>query len=102
VLAAARAPDRAAAADAAGRVLAEVHAYAREHGGRAETFAGPAGAGDLLAAADGRDAAVAPGADAAALDLLSRTLAAGGIDAPATRELAVRMRPRTRAGARVA
>ena len=99
LLAAAAAPDRTAAAADAGRVLAEVHAYARVHGGRAETFAGPAVAGTLL---DGADVAPAPGADAAALELLARTLAAGGVDAPATRELAARLHARTRAGARVA
>ena len=38
-----------AAGAAAGKVFAEVDAYARRHGGRAETFAGLAGAGDLVA-----------------------------------------------------
>ena len=38
-----------AAGAAAGRVFAELDAYARRHGGRAETFAGLAGAGDLVA-----------------------------------------------------
>jgi 1-acyl-sn-glycerol-3-phosphate acyltransferase len=36
---------------AAGKVFAEVDALARAHGGRPETFAGLAGAGDLVAAA---------------------------------------------------
>lgn len=38
-----------AAGAAAGRVFAEVDAYARRQGARAETFAGLAGAGDLVA-----------------------------------------------------
>jgi 1-acyl-sn-glycerol-3-phosphate acyltransferase len=38
-----------AAGAAAGKVFAEIHAYARAHGGRSETFAGLAGAGDLVA-----------------------------------------------------
>ena len=36
---------------AAGKVFAEVDALARVHGGRPETFAGLAGAGDLVASA---------------------------------------------------
>jgi glycerol-3-phosphate dehydrogenase len=36
---------------AAGKVFAEVDALARAHGGRPETFAGLAGAGDLVASA---------------------------------------------------
>jgi glycerol-3-phosphate dehydrogenase (NAD(P)+) len=36
---------------AAGKIFAEVDAIARRHGGRAETFAGLAGAGDLVATA---------------------------------------------------
>jgi glycerol-3-phosphate dehydrogenase (NAD(P)+) len=38
-----------AAGAAAGKVLAELDAYARRHGGRPGTFAGLAGAGDLVA-----------------------------------------------------
>jgi glycerol-3-phosphate dehydrogenase (NAD(P)+) len=38
-----------AAGAAAGRVYAECHALARAHGSSAETFAGPVGAGDLVA-----------------------------------------------------
>jgi 1-acyl-sn-glycerol-3-phosphate acyltransferase len=38
-----------AAGAAAGKVFAEIDAYARKRGGRADTFAGLAGAGDLVA-----------------------------------------------------
>jgi len=98
-----------AAGAAAGRVFAEVDAYARSRGARAETFAGLAGAGDLVAtvvASTSRNrragellgagmtaAAIGTelGQTAESLDtmpLLARALDAGGIEAPAVRGLA--------------
>jgi glycerol-3-phosphate dehydrogenase (NAD(P)+) len=98
-----------AAGAAAGRVFAEVDAYARRRGAHADTFAGLAGAGDLVAtvlAAGSRNrragellaAGTAPGdiedalGQAAesldALPLLARALRDGGIDAPAVNGLA--------------
>ncbi len=98
-----------AAGAAAGRVFAEVDAYARSRGARAETFAGLAGTGDLVAtvvATGSRNrragellgagmpaAAIGTelGQTAESLDtmpLLARALRDGGIDAPAIRGLA--------------
>ena len=78
-----------AAGAAAGKVLAEVDAYARRHGGQPGTFAGLAGAGDLVATviADG----AAQGRTAEALDalpLLAAALREDGADAPAVTGLA--------------
>jgi 1-acyl-sn-glycerol-3-phosphate acyltransferase len=72
-----------AAGAAAGRVFAEVDAYARRQGARAETFAGLAGAGDLVASVIADDHG-----DAAALPLLALALREGGVDAPAVSGLA--------------
>jgi 1-acyl-sn-glycerol-3-phosphate acyltransferase len=92
-----------AAGAAAGKVFAEVDAYARRVGSRPETFAGVAGAGDLVGtviAAGSRNrragellgqgvpaASIGPelGQAAEALDgvaLLARTLQRGGVPAP--------------------
>ena len=49
--AAAAARGESLAGDAAGRIFSEVHALAVARGGRSETFAGLAGAGDLVASA---------------------------------------------------
>jgi glycerol-3-phosphate dehydrogenase len=98
-----------AAGAAAGRVFAEVDAYARSRGAHAETFSGLAGTGDLIATvvadtsrnrragellAAGVPAAqiepelgqAAEGLDA--LPLLARALSDGGMDAPAVSGLA--------------
>jgi glycerol-3-phosphate dehydrogenase len=98
-----------AAGAAAGRVFAEVDRLARSRGAHAGTFAGLAGAGDLVAtvvAAGSRNrragellghgmragdiepelGQAAEGLDA--LPLLARALEAGGVDAPATAGLA--------------
>jgi 1-acyl-sn-glycerol-3-phosphate acyltransferase len=71
---------------AAGRVFAEVDAYARRRGAHAETFAGLAGAGGLVATvvAAGDDAAAQPDA----LPLLAQALASAGVDAPTVAGLA--------------
>jgi glycerol-3-phosphate dehydrogenase (NAD(P)+) len=104
---------------AAGRVFAEVDAYARTRGAHAETFAGLAGTGDLIAtvlAAGSRNrragellaAGTAP-ADIAgtlgqaaesldALPLLAHALRAGGVDAPAVCGLADVVEGRVDAG----
>ena len=95
-----------AAGAAAGKVFAEVDAYARSRGGRPETFAGPAGAGDLVAtmvagAAHGGLPPVA-GQDAEALDalpLLAAALRDGGVDAPAVTGLAAVVEGRVQPGA---
>jgi glycerol-3-phosphate dehydrogenase (NAD(P)+) len=66
---------------AAGRVFSEVHALAVASGGRSETFAGLAGAGDLVASA------IAGGQTAdsrATLPLLELAFERRGIDAPVT------------------
>jgi 1-acyl-sn-glycerol-3-phosphate acyltransferase len=94
---------------AAGRVFAEVDAYARRRGAHAETFAGLAGTGDLVAtvlAAGSRNrragellaAGTAPdqieptlGQAAESLDalpLLAHALSSAGVDAPAVAGLA--------------
>jgi glycerol-3-phosphate dehydrogenase (NAD(P)+) len=93
---------------AAGRVFSEVHELAVASGGRSETFAGLAGAGDLMAAAiaeDSRhrragemvDAGVPAGQVEAAVQqtaeslatvpLLTEAFAREGIDAPVTKGL---------------
>ncbi|WP_158276891.1 MULTISPECIES: 1-acyl-sn-glycerol-3-phosphate acyltransferase [Solirubrobacterales] len=98
-----------AAGAAAGKVFAEVDAYARRRGARPETFAGLAGAGDLVAtvvAAGSRNrragellAAGVPGHDIAprlgqavesldALPLLATAIAAEGLEAPTLAGLA--------------
>jgi glycerol-3-phosphate dehydrogenase (NAD(P)+) len=82
-----------AAGAAAGRVFAEVDAYARRRGARAETFAGQAGAGDLVASVVAQD----PG-DADALPLLALALREGGVDAPAVSGLADVIEGRVDAG----
>jgi glycerol-3-phosphate dehydrogenase len=98
-----------AAGAAAGRVFAEVDEYARRRGAHADTFAGLAGTGDLVAsllAAGGRNRragellaaglpaeAIGPELGQAAegldaLPLLALALRAGGVDAPAVSGLA--------------
>ncbi|WP_205697362.1 1-acylglycerol-3-phosphate O-acyltransferase [Conexibacter sp. SYSU D00693] len=98
-----------AAGAAAGRVFAEVDAYARGRGARAETFAGLAGAGDLVATvvaegsrnrragellgqgvpADEIQPALGQAAEALdALPLLARALRDGGVSAPCVSGLA--------------
>jgi len=98
-----------AAGAAAGKVFAEVNAYARRRGGRAETFAGLAGAGDLVATvvaqgsrnrragellgAGTPSAEIEPALGQAAeslhaLPLLAAALAADGVAAPVTTGLA--------------
>ncbi|WP_187369023.1 1-acylglycerol-3-phosphate O-acyltransferase [Baekduia soli] len=109
-----------AAGAAAGRVFAEVDAYARGRGARAETFAGLAGTGDLIAtmvaqgsrnrrAGELLAAGLAPeeielqlGQAAESLDalpLLARALHDGGMDAPAVSGLADVVEGRVAAGA---
>jgi glycerol-3-phosphate dehydrogenase (NAD(P)+) len=106
-----------AAGAAAGRVFAEVHELARRSGARAETFAGLAGAGDLVGTvlaeqsrnrragellASGVPAEQIParlGATAEALDtapLLARLLGDAGLAADATGELAALVEGRIR------
>jgi 1-acyl-sn-glycerol-3-phosphate acyltransferase len=98
-----------AAGAAAGKVFAEVDAFSRRHGGRADTFAGLAGAGDLVAtvvaegsrnrrAGDMLGRGMAPdqivpalGQAAEGLDavpLLAEALKAEGVRAPALNGLA--------------
>lgn len=98
-----------AAGAAAGKIFAEVDAYARAEGSRPETFAGLAGAGDLVAtvlAAGSRDrragellARGMPARDipavlghtaegVACVPLLAERVAGAGVDAPALTELA--------------
>ncbi len=75
-----------AAGAAAGKVFAELEAYSRACGGRPETFAGPAGAGDLVAtvlAAERR-----PADAVEAVPLLAGLLAEAGVPAPALSGLA--------------
>jgi len=108
-----------AAGAAAGKVFAEVDAYARTRGGHPETFAGLAGAGDLVAtvvAAGSRnrragellgqgvpteDIAPALGQAAEGLDvlpLLAAALREGGVDAPAIAGLAAVVEGREEVG----
>jgi 1-acyl-sn-glycerol-3-phosphate acyltransferase len=96
-------PDAAGAA--AGRVFAEVDAYARRLGARAETFAGLAGTGDLVATivAQGSrgeaQTALGPAAERLdALPLLARALHDGGMEAPAVSGLADVVEGRVDAG----
>ncbi len=98
-----------AAGAAAGKVFAEIDAFARRSGSRPETFAGLAGAGDLVATvlAEGSrnrragellaqgvpasDIAAALGQTAEAIravPLLAASLAKAGVDAPVLRGLA--------------
>jgi glycerol-3-phosphate dehydrogenase (NAD(P)+) len=98
-----------AAGAAAGRVFAEVDAYARRRGAHADTFAGLAGTGDLIAtlvsqgsrnrrAGELLAAGTAPGDIESALGqtpesidampLLAIALREGGVDAPAVNGLA--------------
>ncbi len=98
-----------AAGAAAGKVFAEVNAYSQRRGGRPETFAGLAGAGDLVATvvAEGSrnrragellgtgtpSAEIEPALGQAAeslhaLPLLAAALAADGVAAPVTTGLA--------------
>jgi 1-acyl-sn-glycerol-3-phosphate acyltransferase len=78
-----------AAGAAAGKVLAEVDAYARRHGGQPGTFAGLAGAGDLVATVLARNGAVADASDGLdALPLLAAAMAEDGAEAPAVTGLA--------------
>jgi glycerol-3-phosphate dehydrogenase (NAD(P)+) len=100
-------PDASGAA--AGRIFAEVDAYARRHGGRPETFAGLAGTGGLVASVVGgtdgnrqagellaagvrtADLPPAVGRSADALDalpLLAGALREDGVEAPAVAGLA--------------
>jgi 1-acyl-sn-glycerol-3-phosphate acyltransferase len=106
-----------AAGAAAGKVFAEVHAYARARGGRSETFAGLAGAGDLVATVVAQESrnrragemlgpGVPPGeivpalGQAAegmdALPLLAGALRDSGVDAPAVSGLAAVVEGRVR------
>jgi 1-acyl-sn-glycerol-3-phosphate acyltransferase len=108
-----------AAGAAAGRVFAEVDAYARRRGAHADTFAGLAGTGDLIAtivAAGSRNRRagelLATGTAPAdiehalghfpesmdALPLLARALREGGIDAPTVNGLADVVEGRADAG----
>jgi 1-acyl-sn-glycerol-3-phosphate acyltransferase len=73
---------RTAAGSAAGKVFAEVEAYARRAGADPGTFAGVAGAGDLVATV------LAPPGPAAGVPLLAERVSAAGVDAPALRGLA--------------
>ena len=103
--AAARARGANLAGAAAGRVFSEVHALALRSGGRSETFAGLAGAGDLVATtvaetsrsrragelvgsgvpADQIPALVGQATEAlATVPLLSEALRRNGVDAPVT------------------
>jgi len=98
-----------AAGAAAGKLFAEVNAYAQRRGGRPETFAGLAGAGDLVATVIARGsrnrragellgagtltAEIEPALGQAAeslhaLPLLAAALAADGVPAPVTAGLA--------------
>jgi 1-acyl-sn-glycerol-3-phosphate acyltransferase len=75
---------------AAGRVFAEVDAYARRRGAHAETFAGLAGTGDLVATVLGAGEASAHTAagEPDALPLLAHALSSAGVDAPTVTGLA--------------
>jgi 1-acyl-sn-glycerol-3-phosphate acyltransferase len=78
-----------AAGAAAGKVLAEVDAYSRRHGGQPGTFAGLAGAGDLVATVMANGTAERRTAEALdALPLLAAALDEDGADAPAVTGLA--------------
>jgi 1-acyl-sn-glycerol-3-phosphate acyltransferase len=75
---------RAAAGSAAGKVFAEVDAYARREGSTPGTFAGLAGAGDLVAAVLGDGT----GDAARSVPLLAARIREAGGDAPVLRGLA--------------
>jgi glycerol-3-phosphate dehydrogenase (NAD(P)+) len=72
-----------AAGSAAGKVFAEVEAYARAVGAQPETFAGLAGTGDLVAAV-----LHANGATGDSVPLLAERVKAAGVTAPTLRGLA--------------
>ena len=74
-----------AAGAAAGKVFAEVGEYAQSVGGRPETFAGIAGAGDLVASVVAGEAV---GAVDEALPLLAAAVHDRGVEAPALSGLA--------------
>jgi glycerol-3-phosphate dehydrogenase (NAD(P)+) len=77
-----------AAGSAAGKVFGEVAAYARSAGARPGTFAGVAGAGDLVATVAGAEER-STGAEAAqSVPLLADRARAAGVDAPVLRGLA--------------
>jgi glycerol-3-phosphate dehydrogenase (NAD(P)+) len=73
---------------AAGRIFSEVHRLAVASGGRSETFAGLAGAGDLVATALAADHDLGPGdgtaESLATVPLLNERFARQGIEAPVT------------------
>src|ERR671931_431266 len=78
-----------AAGAAAGKVLAEVDAYSRRHGGQPGTFAGLAGAGDLVASIFADTPGERVTAEALdALPLLAAALREDGAEAPAVTGLA--------------
>jgi glycerol-3-phosphate dehydrogenase (NAD(P)+) len=84
---------------AAGRVFAEVDAYARRRGAHAETFAGLAGTGDLVATVlTARTPDDHAGDSLDALPLLAHALREGGVDAPAVSGLADVVEGRVDAG----
>lgn len=76
---------------AAGRIFSEVHELAMASGGRSETFAGLAGAGDLVATALAEGSShrragqpVGAAGSLATMPLLTQRFARQGIDAPVT------------------
>jgi glycerol-3-phosphate dehydrogenase len=75
---------RAAAGSAAGKVFAELDAYARRQGAAPGTFAGLAGAGDLVAAVLGDGTGDAE----RSVPLLAARVRDAGVDAPVLRGLA--------------
>jgi len=83
---AAAAAGPAAAGTAAGRILEEVGTYARDRGGRPETFAGRAGAGSLVAGVAGAGTAQDELRDT--IVPLARAVAAAGRPAPVLAGLA--------------
>jgi 1-acyl-sn-glycerol-3-phosphate acyltransferase len=76
---------RSAAGSAAGKVFGEIEAYARSAGAEPGTFAGLAGAGDLVAAVLDRRAGDASGPG---VPLLADRIRDAGVDAPTLRGLA--------------
>jgi glycerol-3-phosphate dehydrogenase (NAD(P)+) len=86
-----------AAGTVAGKVVAEVGTYARSRGGRPETFAGLAGASDLVATLAVQPAMAAEALDA--LPLLAAALREGGVEAPAVDGLAAVVEGRVEADA---
>jgi glycerol-3-phosphate dehydrogenase (NAD(P)+) len=69
---------------AAGRVFSEVHELAVASGGRSETFAGLAGAGDLVATAMAEGNMQQTAESLATVPLLTDAFEREGIDAPVT------------------